>query len=199
MTAPAFADPVFQSQEVFRAVMRAMATPGTPFACGAALAPPAPLAPTAAAALLTLADYETPLWIAPSFAAASGRAVADYLVFHTGAPLARSADKAAFALVDLIADDLRLGAFALGSAEYPDRSTTVVAQGAAFGEGSHLRFAGPGVRGETRLGVAPLPHDFLAQWRANRERFPLGVDLILAGEAELVGLPRSIAISGETG
>ena len=46
---------------------------GRLFACGEALAPPAPLAPAAAAALLTLADFETPLWIAPSFAAASGR------------------------------------------------------------------------------------------------------------------------------
>ncbi|HEY1940696.1 MAG TPA: phosphonate C-P lyase system protein PhnH [Roseiarcus sp.] len=197
MTAPAFADPVFQSQAVFRGIMRAMATPGTIFDVGLALAPPAPLTPAAAAALLTLMDYETPLWIAPSFAAASGRAVADYLVFHTGAPLARSPDKAVFALVDLVADELRLADFAPGSAEYPDRSTTILAQGAAFGEGASLRLAGPGVDGEAELRAAPLPHDFLAQWAANRARFPLGVDLILASEAELVGLPRSVAISGE--
>lgn len=197
MTAPAFADPVFQSQAVFRAIMRAMATPGTRFDCGIALSPPGPLAPAAAAALLTLADYETPLWIAPSFAAASGRAVADYLVFHTGAPLARSADKAVFALVDLVADDLRLEDFALGDAEYPDRSTTVVAQSAVFGEGSRLRLGGPGVRGHAELSAAPLPRDFLVQWRANRSRFPLGVDLILASETEFVGLPRTLAIAGE--
>ena len=197
MTAPAFADPVFQSQAVFRAIMRAMATPGTIVACGVALDPPAPLALAAAAALLTLADYETPIWIAPSFAAASGRAVADYLVFHTGAPLARSADKATFALIDLVADELRLEDFALGDAEYPDRSTTIVAQGVAFSEGSRLRLAGPGVRGQAELRAAPLPHDFLTQWRANRDRFPLGVDLILAGESDLAALPRSIAISGE--
>ena len=68
MTALAFADPVFESQAVFRRIMRAMAAPGTILVCGEALAPPAPLAPAAAAALLTLADFETPLWIAPSFA-----------------------------------------------------------------------------------------------------------------------------------
>jgi alpha-D-ribose 1-methylphosphonate 5-triphosphate synthase subunit PhnH len=198
MTAPAFADPVFQSQAIFRRIMRAMATPGTIVDIGLALVPPAPLAPAAAAALLTLADYETPLWIAPSFAATSGRAVADYLVFHTGAPLARSPDKAAFALVDLVADELRLDDFACGSAEYPDRSTTIVAQGAAFDEGAALRLIGPGVNGAAELRARPLPHDFIEQWAANRAGFPLGVDLILASDGELVGLPRSVAISRET-
>ncbi len=198
MTAPAFADPVFQSQAVFRNIMRAMAQPGTLVPVEVELAPPAPLTSAAAAALLTLVDFETPLWIAPSFAAASGRAVADYLVFHTGAPLAHSPDKAAFALVDLIGDELRLADFAQGTPEYPDRSTTIVAQGASFGAGAPLKLTGPGIDGEMELQAAPLPHDFLAQWAANRARFPLGVDLVLASEAELIGLPRSAAISQET-
>ncbi len=198
MTALAFADPVFESQAVFRRIMRAMATPGTIFPCGEALAPPAPLAPAAAAALLTLADFETPLWIAPSFAAASGGAVATYLTFHTGAPLAPSPDTAAFALIDLAADGLRLERFALGSAEYPDRSTTVVAQGASLSEGPALRLTGPGVQGEAELRAAPLPSDFLAQWRANRGGFPLGVDMILAAGTKLACLPRSVVLSEET-
>ena len=66
-----------------------------------------------------------------------------------------------------------------------------------FGEGTPLTLTGPGVNGKANLGAKPLPHDFLVQWAANRARFPLGVDLILASEAELVGLPRSIVISGE--
>jgi alpha-D-ribose 1-methylphosphonate 5-triphosphate synthase subunit PhnH len=193
MTALAFADPVFQSQAVFRRIMGAMAAPGTIFHCGETLAPPAPLAPAAAAALLTLADFETPLWIAPSF----GGAVAAYLAFHTGAPLALSADKAAFALIDLASDGLRLERFALGSAEYPDRSTTVVAQAASLGEGPALRLGGPGVTGEAELRAASLPDDFVKQWRANRGAFPLGVDLILAAGAKLACLPRSVVISGE--
>jgi alpha-D-ribose 1-methylphosphonate 5-triphosphate synthase subunit PhnH len=194
MTDLAFADPVFQSQAVFRRIMRAMAAPGTIVDCSEALAPPAPLAPAAAAALLTLADYETSLWIAPSF----GRAAAEYFVFHTGAPIAASRSAAAFALVDLRADGLRLEDFALGSAEYPDRSTTIVAQGAALGEGAAMTLSGPGVRGEIEFRASGLPDDFLAQWRVNRGRFPLGVDLILAAGAKLACLPRSIAISRGT-
>ncbi len=84
-------------------------------------------------------------------------AVAAYLTFHTGAPLAPSPDKAAFALVDLASDGLRLDRFAQGSAEYPDRSTTVVAQDARLSEGPALRLAGPGVHGEAELRAASLP------------------------------------------
>lgn len=197
MTALAFANPVFQSQAVFRRIMRAMASPGAIFDVAEGLAPPAPLAPAAAAALLTLADFETPVWIAPSFAAASGRAVADYLVFHTGAPIAPSPDKAAFALVDLGADGLRLADFAQGSAKYPDRSTSVIAQGAAFADGAPLRLTGPGVKGEAELCAGALPPDFVAQWSANRACFPLGIDLILASETLLAALPRSVAIAQE--
>ncbi len=72
MSALAFADPTFESQAAFRRLMRALSAPGTILSCGEALAPPAPLARAAAAALLTLADFETPLWIAPSFPAAVG-------------------------------------------------------------------------------------------------------------------------------
>ena len=101
--------------------------------------------------LLTLADFETPLWIAPSLAA-WGEA-ADYLAFHTGAPLAASPDKAAFALVDLERDASISRASRKGAPEYPDRSTTVVAQARSLARGPAMRICGPGVRGDggTRL------------------------------------------------
>src|SRR5271166_1858742 len=121
----AFADPVFESQAAFRAILAAMARPGAILACGEGLAPPAPLSPAAAAAILALADFETPLWIAPSLLAGE---IASYLKFNTGAPLAASPDKAAFALIDAAADALRLADFAQGTQEYPDRSTTIVVQ-----------------------------------------------------------------------
>ena len=193
MTALAFVDPVFDSQAVFRCVMEAMARPGTIVSCGEALAPPAPLAPAGAAALLTLADFETPLWIAPSFP----EAVGDYLTFHTGAPRAAAPDRAAFALVDLAADGLTLARFAQGDPEYPDRSTTVVAQAAALGQGERFSLAGPGIRGEAALAFAPSPADFVDQWAANRAGFPLGVDLVLTAGARLAALPRATAIARE--
>jgi len=194
MSAVAFADPTFDSQAAFRRIMQAMARPGTVYVCGEALAPPAPLGRAAAAALLTLADFETPLWIAPSFPAA----VADYLVFHTGAPRVAASDRAAFALVDLAADGLDLSSFALGTAEYPDRSTTIVAQAASLDLGPRLGLSGPGIRGEAQLAIAPLPAGFVGQWAENRAGFPLGVDLVFAADARLAALPRSTALGKET-
>ena len=191
MSALAFADPTLESQAAFRRIMRAMSAPATFLSCGETLAPPEPLARAAAAALLTLADFETPLWIAPSFPAA----VRDYLVFHTGAPRAAQPDKAAFALVALSADGLDLARFAQGTAEYPDRSTTIVAQASTIEAGPRLRLSGPGIKGEATLAVSPLPSDFAARWAANRAAFPLGVDLIFVADARLAALPRSTAIA----
>ena len=191
MSALAFADPTFESQAAFRRIMRAMSAPGTIIACGEALAPPSPLARAAAAALLTLVDFETPLWIAPSFPPAVG----DYLAFHSGAPRADAPDKATFALVDLSVGGLDLARFALGTAEYPDRSTTIVAQAPTLAAGLPLRLSGPGLEGEATLAVSLLPNNFAAQWAANHARFPLGVDLILVADARLVALPRSIVIA----
>jgi alpha-D-ribose 1-methylphosphonate 5-triphosphate synthase subunit PhnH len=56
-----FADPVLDSQSVFRTVMMALARPGTiaELATGQLL-PPAPLTPELAAVALTLCDHETP-------------------------------------------------------------------------------------------------------------------------------------------
>ena len=194
MSALAFADPAVESQAAFRAILRAIASPGAIEACGEGLAPPSPLSPSAAAAILTLADFETPLWIAPSVAA-SGDAVA-YLKFHTGAPLAASPDQAAFAIIDLEWDGLDLRTFAQGAADYPDRSTTVIAQTRSLSRSRGMRIAGPGVWGTAELEFGPTPGDFLAQWEANRSTFPLGVDLILAHGTEIAVLPRSIRVTG---
>ncbi len=193
MSALAFADPARDQQAAFRAILNAMARPGTVAACGASLKPPPPLSPAGAAAILTLVDFETPLWLAPSFAASEAAA---YLRFHTGAPLAAAPEKAAFALVDAEADSLDLASFAQGTPEYPDRSTTVVLELRSLARGELLWLAGPGVRGDATLRAAPLPPGFREQWAANAAGFPLGVDLILAAGAEIAALPRSTRLTG---
>jgi len=193
VSALAFADPVFESQATFRSILRALASPGQIVDVGEALAPPPPLGRAAAAALLTLADFETPLWIAPSFA---GSGVEAYLKFHTGAAPASGPGNAAFALADAENDALDLESFSQGTAEYPDRSTTLILQVGRLAPGAGLRLVGPGVRGASELDVARLPADFLAQWAANHARFPLGIDLILTAGSRLAALSRSISLTG---
>jgi alpha-D-ribose 1-methylphosphonate 5-triphosphate synthase subunit PhnH len=143
----------------------------------------------AAATLLTLCDYETPLWLDAPFA--DGEAAA-WLRFHTGAPTVVAPARAAFALLQ--AETLDLSRFARGAPEYPDRSTTLVVQVAALARDGELSLAGPGVEGERRFAFGPRAQGFLAQWRENGAAFPLGVDLILACGNRLAALPRTTRI-----
>lgn len=192
--ASGFADAPREAQEVFKAVMWALARPGRPVPLHARLAPPAPLSPEMAAIALALLDYETPVWLDPALAAVP--AVAAFLRFHTSAPLVEAPAAGRFAL---IADGAALpdfGRFALGEPDYPDRSTTLVVQVTALGEGPVL-LEGPGIETRTGFAAAPLPADFSVRLAANRQLFPLGVDLILVAPGAVLGLPRSARVIGE--
>src|SRR5579862_8822328 len=120
-----FADPVIDAQSVFRTVMSALARPGTVAELARqAPDPPPPLTAGLAAVALALCDHETPIWLDPRLAAAAP--VAHYLKFQTGAPLIDDPAEAAFAFAVDINDLPPLAAFAQGSDEFPDRSTTLV-------------------------------------------------------------------------
>jgi alpha-D-ribose 1-methylphosphonate 5-triphosphate synthase subunit PhnH len=121
-----FANPVFDAQAIFKAVMDAMARPGTIMPVKTLARPPEPLSATAAAVALTLCDHDTPLWLDSRLAESA--AVYSWLGFHTGAPLVEVPGQAAFALAASPARLPPLANFAQGSQEYPDRSTTIVLQ-----------------------------------------------------------------------
>ena len=184
-----FVEPVFDAQASFRKIMHALATPGRIMSLKADLAVPEPMNPAAAAALLALCDFETTLWLSPGLTRQG--TIGEYLGFHTGTRLASEPASASFALVDLAQDRLDIGCFAQGTPEYPDRSTTVVLLCERLAGQDAIDFTGPGIAGRTRLGFSPMPVDFREQWRANREIFPLGVDLILTCGHDLMALPRS--------
>lgn len=183
---PAFLDPVFGAQEAFRALMEAMARPGRVQRCDALPDLPEALAPSAAAALLALADAETPVWTD-----ATGEA-REWIAFHTGAPLVADVGKAQFLLATGAMP--QLSALDAGTDETPQDSATLILQLDALSEGTGWRLTGPGIEHEHRLAAAGLPGDFAAQWAANRKGFPCGVDLILCAGARLAGLPRTTQI-----
>ncbi|MGJ3261727.1 MAG: phosphonate C-P lyase system protein PhnH [Salinarimonas sp.] len=190
--APGFADPVLDAQAVFRAVMQALARPGTPQMLVVGVSAPAPLTPALAAIALTLADHEAPLWLDAPLAAAP--AVAQWLRFHTGVRIVADGRDAAFALVCDPAALAPFDRFALGEQAYPDRSTTLVLACDRLETRDGLVLEGPGIQGTARLSAAPLPADFAARWRANGALFPCGVDVLLTAGDRVVGLPRTTTI-----
>lgn len=190
-----FVDQVLGAQSVFRAVMDAMARPGTVYPLRVLAHPPQPLSPAAGAVALTLCDHDTPVWLDPALTVSD--APRAWLGFHTGAAIVRSPADAHFALVARPAEFIALENFSQGTQEYPDRSATIILQVDSFEAGEPLALEGPGIRHRAALAPSPMPRHFVEQWHQNRQRFPRGVDLILSGPDAVACLPRTTRISTE--
>ncbi len=182
----AFADAPAEASRAFRAALDAMSRPGTLQPAEGAT-PPAPLPAAAGALALTLVDAETPVWLAPDL---HGGAVEDWLRFHCNAPLGAPPEEAAFAFGSAAALRADLDRFAIGTPEYPDRSTTLVVLLDAF-DGAEAELTGPGIRGTARLALGPARAEVLALAGPNAALFPQGRDLFLAAEGRLAALPRT--------
>lgn len=195
--APAFADPVDNAQSVFRAVMDAMARPGTPQSLAPALVSPSPLSSGAGAIALTLLDYESPFWLDQKLAAEPD--VAQWLRFHTGAPIVRDPKDAAFAFIADATRVPRFDALELGTAEYPDRSTTLVVQIEHLSGSEVMRLRGPGIAGEREFAVSPCQMNLIEQLRGNHALFPRGIDLLFVTSDAVAAIPRSTRVTpGDT-
>jgi len=188
-----FADPVLAGQRGFKAVMDALARPGTIQHLPGEAAPPALLPRGLAEIALTLCDHDSPIWLDPILAAEP--VVADWLAFHTGAPRVATPGAADFAFVIAEKHLPKLSEFAVGTDEYPDRSATICLAVTALAGGPDLTLRGPGIKDRAIVSPLGLPGDFLAQWADNRALFPRGIDLLLVAPEGLIGLPRSTRIS----
>lgn len=177
-----FSDSPVEASHAFRAVMTAMARPGEIMQVSGAL-PPAPMSVAAGVVLLTLCDPETPIYLAGSHDTAQIR---EWIMFHTGAPFAGAHD-AMFALG--VWEDLPLREFPIGSAEYPDRSATLIIERADLsGTGAVLK--GPGIEAEARFSL-PETRAF----QENAALFPLGLDFLFTCDTRLAALPRTTRVS----
>lgn len=192
-----FADPVLQSQAMFRAILDVLARPGTVIPLKQDVIAPPPLTPASGAVLCALADEATPVYV--DCAAGERDPVSAWIGFHTGARLVREPGEASFAVIARPATMPPLPAFRQGTDDYPDRSATIVLHLDSFAGGRRLALRGPGIDGAGELSPAPLPDRLLAELGDNRNRFPLGVDLILATPDAIAGLPRTTMITDEGG
>ena len=186
-----FSNPVYDSQSIFHALMNTFAKPGSIADITLDIAPPAPMQAAQGAVALCLADHDTPVLLSKIM---RDGIVAQWIPFHAGAPvtdLTNDARFAFFASGDEIPD---FADFAIGSQEYPDRSTTLVIEIASLEGGQTLTLTGPGIKSEASLAPQGLPSDFLEQWALNRALFPRGVDVVLTAGSQMVCLPRTTRI-----
>src|SRR5688572_29419622 len=89
-----FADPVDDSQRIFRQILQAMSRPGRAVTLDPLPAAPAGLHRASIALCLALLDHDTPLWLDATLR----EDVWQHVTFHTGARLVEL-DGAAFALI----------------------------------------------------------------------------------------------------
>ena len=143
--------------------MMALARPGTIRRIEVGIDAPATLDPAAAAVALALCDFESTVWLDETLARDEG--VTEFLRFHTSAPVIAEKGLAAFAFFHRGGELPPFEAFALGSLEYPDRSTTLVVPVEHLADDGGWRLTGPGVAGEGRFSAGPLPADI---WRGSR-------------------------------
>ena len=185
------ADPVADSQAIFRAVLDAMAHPGRIVEVPRPPEVPPPLDAATAAVCLALVDFETPLWL--DDAGRTGEVV-EYLRFHCGAEIVAAPEGASFAVVVDGTSAPGLDAFDGGTDEEPQRSATVIVQVDGLDHGGDCRLTGPGIANEVWLSAGVLTRGFWASVQDNHGRFPRGVDLVLVAGTRIVALPRTTRV-----
>lgn len=196
MTSPAlgtrgFTSAARDSARSFRCILESLSRPGLIVDYMIDIDAPTPLTPALAGILLTLADPDTMLWLDESFR----NAVAEqWLRFHTGARIAERPDGATFAIGKPEALVLHESLFAYGTAEYPDRSTTLIAAVDGFDRGPLVILDGPGNAKPVRFRASAD----VALWRllqVNARLFPLGLDCILVSPTAIAAVPRSTTVT----
>lgn len=182
--ASGFADVPIDAAHTFRAALQAMARPGR-IERVQDTTPPLPLSAAAGALLLTLCDPETPLHLAGDH---DCTAVREWVTFHCGSPLIDRSG-AAFA-IGMWSALMPCSDYAIGTAEYPDRSATMVVEVDHL-EPSGPRLTGPGIHDHVRLSL-PETEAF----QANAVLFPLGLDFFFTSGNRLAALPRTTRVEG---
>lgn len=184
-----------ESQRVFRAVLDALARPGTLGRLPSIPGFPAPLLPP-----LALADLTTPVCVLADDDDWTGTVRALTSAPVTVLPEARLVA----ALRPVTAREL--GEIRVGTATAPEDGALVTLAVGGFpgsfragaSEGSPFRLIGPGVRGSVGLRVAGLPDDFIQARRRLVETFPAGADfLLVAPDGTLAGLPRTTLLESD--
>src|ERR1700704_3580636 len=189
-----FADKVLSAQSTFRSVMDAMARPGSVQRIAAVAGTPCTMMRGTAAIALTLFDHDTPIWLDEGMSATSD--AANWLKFHTSAPVIADSSVSSFALIGHPQKLAALDRFAFGSNEYPDRSTTLILQVESLTEGPTFELRGPGIDGTAILRASIRPHDLFERLTINVALFPRGIDVVMVHDDAVIAIPRTTRLAG---
>jgi len=185
-----FNDPVDDANSVFRQVLDALAHPGRIVRVAQPTrVPRGGLGRAAIGVAMALADFETPVWLDAAAAPAGA-----HLRFHCNCAIVSEPDQASFLFVAEAEGLPDLAALPLGSDTYPDQGATLVIEVATLDPVGALTLRGPGIDGQTQLGVGGLPADFWPVRAALAPLFPRGIDLLLACGDLLVAVPRTTLV-----
>jgi alpha-D-ribose 1-methylphosphonate 5-triphosphate synthase subunit PhnH len=177
-------DPL-QQQRGFRRLLDAFARPGEVVK----LAPPARM-PAWLFALAILCDREVTLADPGSALSPSERR---FLQAREATP-----GEAQFVLLDGRAAVPAGFAPRLGTLECPEHGATLVMTCAAVGRGpERLALSGPGIPGARDLALDGLDPSWIAERARWVDRFPQGVDLLLADGERVAALPRTTRVALE--
>jgi alpha-D-ribose 1-methylphosphonate 5-triphosphate synthase subunit PhnH len=188
-----FADKVLSAQSTFRSVMEAMARPGSVQRVTASVGAPPPMMRGTAAIALTLFDHDTPIWLDEKMSETTD--TARWLKFHAAAPIVADSSISSFALIGRPGALPDLDRFALGSNEYPDRSTTLIVQVTSLTEGPAYELRGPGIDGSAILNATFEPKDLFDRLAVNATLFPRGIDVVLVADDAIVAIPRTTRLT----
>jgi alpha-D-ribose 1-methylphosphonate 5-triphosphate synthase subunit PhnH len=139
-----------------------------------------------------LFDHDTPVWLDGAISA--GGDVAKWLKFHTSAPVIADPSVCSFAVIGEVQSLLPLDRFALGSNEYPDRSTTLILQVDSLAAGPAYELTGPGIDGTAVL-HAKISERLFEQLAINATLFPRGIDVVLVHDDAIVAIPRTTRLA----
>ncbi|MEM7735702.1 MAG: phosphonate C-P lyase system protein PhnH [Deinococcota bacterium] len=182
MTVPARSDHEAVTHSMFNALMWALSYPGE----AQALADASLEHTTLEYIGLTLLDLETSFYTPDN-------ALEERLKV-TGARAKHLQDADYLFYSHLTEDDLEgLEHAKRGDMLYPDRAATIILQ-ASFGSGTTLQLTGPGIETSTALKVDGIPAAFW-QLRNKTRHYPLGWDVVLVDGVQVVGIPRSTAVT----
>ncbi|HEX4248943.1 MAG TPA: phosphonate C-P lyase system protein PhnH [Pseudonocardia sp.] len=195
---PAAPLPPVVSHRVFRAVLDALARPGSPAhlpgwtSSGAGYETPAALLP-----LLALADLGTGIHVLEQPEVATRWS--DALATATSAPVV-PLERARLVGALRPITPAEVGALCRGTALAPeDAALLAVAVTDLVGGPARWVLSGPGVPGTRTIAPAGVPEGFLAARADAVHRYPIGIDVLLvAPDGRVLGLPRGTSIDEES-